>query len=226
VDVSTGDVWASQEANGGDVNDSGNVSVSDDVTQAAWAGNDVSQNSSSQGDKGREGNRRGGNDSDNAAFSFNDNETTVDTGDIKGGNGGWNSLDVNTGYEGSGYYGYLPSSLDITTGDVWVSQEANGGDVNGSGNVSVGSGAQCGCEKAAPKPGATAGTPATPAAPAAVKAAATKKKSTVMSSAQPTGTLAKTGADTEAPLAAGLLALGAGAALTLAGRRRREVDAA
>ena len=42
--------------------------------------------------------------------------------------------------------------------------------------------------------------------------------------AQPTSTLATTGADTSAPLTAGLLALGAGAALTLAGRRRREAQ--
>ncbi|TKJ30640.1 hypothetical protein [Blastococcus sp. CCUG 61487] len=43
---------------------------------------------------------------------------------------------------------------------------------------------------------------------------------TYRSAAQPTGKLASTGAETSAPLALGLLALGAGGALTLAGRRR------
>ena len=41
-----------------------------------------------------------------------------------------------------------------------------------------------------------------------------------MSSAQPSGPLAFTGAETSLPLTLGLLALGVGAALTLAGRRR------
>lgn len=69
--------------------------------------------------------------------------------------------------------------------------------------------------------------------PAAVPAAAPVKKAaspvahpaaanttTVSTTAQPKGELAYTGAETTAPLALGLIALGAGGALTLAGRRR------
>jgi LPXTG-motif cell wall-anchored protein len=47
----------------------------------------------------------------------------------------------------------------------------------------------------------------------------------VSPTAQPKGQLAYTGAETSAPLTLGLLALGAGGALTLAGRRRSSTAA-
>ena len=60
------------------------------------------------------------------------------------------------------------------------------------------------------------------AAPAhqAKRAAPAANRAPMSTTAQPKGSLAYTGAETTAPLALGLLALGAGGALTLAGRRR------
>ncbi|TKJ30642.1 hypothetical protein, partial [Blastococcus sp. CCUG 61487] len=54
----------------------------------------------------------------------------------------------------------------------------------------------------------------------------THRAATTKSAAQPKGQLASTGAETTAPLALGLIALGAGGALTLAGRRRSTTAAA
>jgi LPXTG-motif cell wall-anchored protein len=113
-------------------------------------------------------------------------------------------------------------TYNITTGNVTVYQYANGGNVSNSGNVSIGNGKNsCGCRKKSPPPEASSPpSPApTPTSSTAVKTL--KKKTAVLSGAQPTHTLATTGAETSTPLTAGLIALGAGAALTLAGRRRQ-----
>jgi hypothetical protein len=60
--------------------------------------------------------------------------------------------------------------------------------------------------------------PAAKATPAALKAPVSR-------TAQPKGELAFTGSDVSVPLTLGLVALGAGAALSLAGRRRETTTA-
>jgi hypothetical protein len=60
-------------------------------------------------------------------------------------------------------------------------------------------------------------------APAAMAPAALKAP--VSRTAQPKGELAFTGSDVSVPLTLGLVALGAGAALSLAGRRRETTTA-
>jgi hypothetical protein len=247
VTIVTGDVTANQQANGGDVADSGNVAADSATKQSATSENTGSQATNGTGDdkSGSQGNsstdqsssssnqntgsstdqtssssnqNNGHNDGKDISKSENDNSTHVSTGDISGGNGGSNSVDINTGLIGT-TFNCPPQSTcvyNITTGNVTVYQEANGGNVTNSGNVSIGNRE---AHKKAP--------PATQAqAPPASPAVQTVANVTALSGAQPTSTLASTGAETSTPLTVGLLALGAGTALTLAGRRRRQVEAA
>lgn len=239
VTIVTGDVTANQQANGGDVADSGNVdSTAAPVTQTATANNKVDQTSTgtdgdksstsdsdnnsssdqnvgSSTDQNSSSSNTGNGDGKNVAVSGNDNSTSVSTGNISGGNGGSNSVDINTGLIGNTFIcpEHSTCTYNITTGNVTVYQEANGGSVTNSGNVTIGK--KCGCHKAAAPP---------TAAPVVKTAAMTS--AAALSGAQPSGVLATTGADYSTPLTVGLLALGAGTALTLAGRRRREVEAA
>jgi hypothetical protein len=148
-EVETGDVKVSQEANGGDVRNSGNVWISGGANQTATsdATTDVYQRARSRGyDGGGAGNL---NWSNNQGYATNYNETSVQT-NVYGGPGGENSAGVNTGAlvffpflflsssDGAGYEG---GGFEVETGDVWLKQEANGGDVRNSGNVSIKGGA-------------------------------------------------------------------------------------
>jgi hypothetical protein len=104
--------------------------------------------------------------------------------------------------------------------DLTINQTATSGSISG-GNQTVGA-------PAAPAPAPVhhakpahhhkAAAPAHHAKP--VHHAPVRHAAPVSTTAQPKGSLAYTGAETTAPLALGLIALGAGGALTLAGRRR------
>jgi hypothetical protein len=239
VDFHSGDVSLTQEANGGDVNGSGNVHVADTGgDQTAIATNNVSQSNTSEGDdhdgppwheeNGTEsfnGGGGGGHDDDNVNLNGSSSEATnvdvteVET-DIEGGDGGTNQAEINTGIIGGTFYcpEYATCTYNFTTGDVTVYQSANGGDVNGSGNVNIGGAGrdhhagQCGCPKHEAEAPRTV-KPVSHAAPVAHKAPA-------LSSAQPSGALAFTGSDVSVPLTVGLIALGLGVGLTALGRRR------
>jgi hypothetical protein len=247
VNVETGDVSLTQEANGGDVNGSGNVAVAGGGDQTAVATNEVSQSATSEDDGhgwpqggggGWEnggptalnsqggGHDEGGNANLNAssAEATNIDITEVST-NVYGGNGGVNQAEINTGIIDNTFYcpEYSTCTFNFTTGDVTVHQSANGGDVNGSGNVAIGTGpwpwsdghepgAKPGdCPKAEHQPEVK------PAARPAVKPAAA---SAPLSSAQPSGQLAFTGSDVSLPLTVGLLALVAGIGLTALTRRQ------
>jgi hypothetical protein len=241
ITVVTAPVAAAQAADGGPIDTSGNTAVEPNAaTQSAASANKASQTSTGTGGDNKDGDKGGsqssssnqstgsdpsgtnqgssssnnGNNGDkNVADSGNDNSTTITGGNVSGGNGGSNSVDINTGLINT-TFNCPPQSTcvyNITTGNVTVTQEANGGSVTNSGNVNIGT-----------KPPA----PTPPPSPPVVKTVAKKAPVKVLSSAQPTSALATTGAETSTPLTVGLIALGAGTALTLAGRRRREVQTA
>ena len=244
VTITTGDATVNQQANGGSVSGSGNVQITPSpVNQTASAVNNVQQSatSTSSNKEHHDGRNDGPKSMDmmgpdghggfagNFNFSFanakNVNVTRVDSY-VAGGKGGNNYADVNTGL-----IGYAPEihkgTYNITTGSATVNQQANGGSVSNSGNVNIGPAGQgpCACTPAQQqekKKAAAAPCPAK-AAPKAVVPAA-KVSPVVLSSAQPTGVLATTGAEYGAPLILGLMALGAGAGLTVAGRRRTSAN--
>jgi hypothetical protein len=242
ITFNSGDVTLTQNANGGSVNNSGNIAVAGGGSQTATASNEVSQSTTSTGDDhhGREhhdGNNNGpdslspssmgGNDHHNGG---NKNESDADAKNVHvvdvdstvtGGAGGSNSAEINTGIIGNTFYcpEHSTCTYNFTTGDVTVYQNANGGDVNNSGNIGIGapvpgSGANCGCP-AKPEAAKPAVKPAMHPASAPAKHSAA-----VLSSSQPSGQLAFTGSDVSLPLTVGLLALVAGLGLTVLGRRR------
>ncbi|MGY1803160.1 hypothetical protein ACI78T_07750 [Blastococcus sp. SYSU D00922] len=225
VDVETGDVAVHQSADGGDVNGSGNVHTDGNSgDQTATATNNVDQAASSE-DEGEESEGSGaGNINGSSSEATNVDVTDIET-DVEGGDGGTNVVDINTGIVGNTFYCPAGSTCyyNFTTGSVTVVQNANGGSVNNSGNVNVGD--TYGHPHADHhKPGHEADCPehkaAAPVAHHAKRPAHTYRAAPVNTYAQPKGELAYTGAETTAPLALGLIALGAGGALTLAGRRR------
>jgi hypothetical protein len=238
VTLNTGDVHVNQEANGGDVNNSGNVAVAGggDQTAIANATTDVTQTSTGDehhGDHHGDGPHGDGpqalgmgndhhdggnfNYSENNASAENKDITRVET-DVNGGDGGENYAQINTGIIGNFYCEKGGCVYNITTGDVWLNQEANGGSVNNSGNVGIGvpapgSASPCVCHKAEESP-------APEVKPAVRPASRHMAAAPVLSSAQPSGQLAFTGSDVSLPLTVGLVALAAGIGLTAAGRRR------
>ena len=258
VTFESGDVTLTQEANGGDVNKSGNVAVGDLGDQTAIASNEVSQSNTSEGD---DHDWNGGGDwpkdngpaslsmgnphdedgnanlNESEAEASNEQEIDVDT-DIEGGDGGLNEAWINTGIIGNTFYcpAYSTCVYNFHTGDVTLVQEANGGDVNGSGNVGIGAPVpgvghhhddDCDCHKPVvrhedcPKHQPEV-------KPAARPEARHLASAPVLSSAQPVKALAFTGStgdEISLPLTLGLLALGMGGALTLAGRRRETTNA-
>jgi hypothetical protein len=247
VDFTSGSVTVNQEANGGDVNHSGDVTVADTGSQTATATNTVNQTAISQGDEHGRNNddyetksfgserdsEEGGNTNLNgsSAEATNIHKVDVDT-DINGGHGGVNYADINTGIIGNTFYcpEHSTCTYNFTTGNVTVNQSANGGNVNGSGNVNVGGSGEwpwCDCNKDEHRPvvkhedcpkdqhqpeGKPAVMPAAKPMP--------QHSAPVSASAQPSGQLAFTGSDVSLPLTVGLLALAAGIGLTAAGRRR------
>jgi hypothetical protein len=124
--------------------------------QANNVGQENSQSSTSEDGGGITGNIGG-----NANFSSNEVEVDIET-DVEGGDGGENYSNVNTGVQGAIIVAYsndnsrvpvnsssVPNGgnhgssdaevdIDITTGSVSVEQNANGGNVSGSGNVDLG----------------------------------------------------------------------------------------
>jgi hypothetical protein len=243
VTVHTGDVSVTQNADGGDVNGSGNVKVSGNSgDQTATAENNVHQTATStsteedeHGDRGYKGKNGHDDGSLNLAGNVNESDsdatnidvTDIDT-DVDGGDGGTNEAEINTGIIGNTFYcpAYSTCYFNFTTGDVTVVQNANGGDVSDSGNVNVGGDGyghphadhhgdqpghhhdgDCPDDKPTVKPSVKPASAPTYRAP-------------VSPTAQPAGQLAYTGADVSLPLTVGLIALGAGFALTAAGRRR------
>jgi hypothetical protein len=234
VTVNTGDVSLTQEANGGDVNGSGNVAVAGGGNQTATATSEVTQSNTSEGDEhhgrgpghhGPESYSGGGHNDGNANLNESSAEATnvditeVET-DVTGGNGGVNQAEINTGIIGNTFYcaEHATCTFHFTTGSVWVTQEANGGDVNGSGNVNIGHSRHADHEADCPKEHEAEVKPAVK--PAAAPARHHHSSAPVSSSAQPSGTLAFTGSDVSLPLTVGLIALGLGIGLTAAGRRR------
>jgi len=236
INISTHSVSVTQNANGGSVSGSGNISelptlpnqvnnVSQSNNQTAssedghnwWPRHDDKEmfksNGMSRGHDGLTGNI-GGN------FNHSSNRLYVDVStNVYGGDGGYNDSNVNTGVQEAllacvSWHGDdATCKVDIETGSVTVVQNANGGSVSNSGNIG-GSNSD--------RPGKNDHAKKDHEKPAAVSpASAPAAKSAALSSAQPSsGQLAFTGADVSLALTLGLLALGLGGALTLAGRRR------
>jgi hypothetical protein len=261
ITVNTGDVNVTQNANGGDVNHSGNVNVENSGSQTATATNTVTQTATStedhnrpphhDGDYNKPSSLQGGNphgsDATNvnlsSAEATNIDKTEVDV-DIDAGDGGTNNAEINTGIIGNTFYcpPYSTCTFNLTTGSVYVTQNANGGSVNGSGNVNIGDTRPAAHHHDGVRPGHHDGVRpghheadcpkhenASPAVkPAAAKPVAAKPaasapvahKAPAVSSAQPSGQLAFTGSDVSLPLTVGLIALGLGVGLTALGRRR------
>jgi hypothetical protein len=225
VDATTGDIDVTQVNQGGDANSVVNVEGSNgDQTATATVENTQVGSNETDGDKHSDSESGNANVADNDADASNVDVTEVDTVVI-GGDAGDNNLDIDNSISGNTFK--CPSGAtcyyNFTTGDIRVVQENRGGDANSVVNVG-GDGsyghphsdhhkpghhhdADCPEHKAAPVHHAK------PAAPVHHRAAAPMN-----TYAQPKGELAYTGAETTAPLALGLIALGAGGALTLAGR--------
>lgn len=223
----TTNVTVNQAANGGTSNGSGNMAVNGVVpakggNQSNTLTQNLNQKSESEGSDKEEAtlsnlflpgsNGSGGNFGFNFAKQKNEQNTTV-TNNPSIANGGSNDAWV----DASIYDNTIkcPKKEECTvkfTTNVTVNQQANGGTAINSGNMGVN----------APVPGLS---PCTcPREREEHKAVAHKaapaKKAVVLSAAQPTAVLATTGAEYGAPLTLGLIALGAGAGLTVAGRRR------
>jgi hypothetical protein len=240
IEIETHSVYVEQNANGGSVHGSGNISdlpdapnqtnnVSQSNHQTAssedghkwWPRHDDKEQMKSRGMGGGWGGLTG-----NLAGNFNESENEIEIDletNVYGGDGGYNDSNVNTGIQlallacKAEYGGDAECEVDIETGSVTVIQNANGGSVYGSGNI-VDSHGRNHHDNHAPgkghehKPGVS---------PAAAPAAKHAGSSAAVSSAQPAkGELAFTGSDIGLPLVLGLMALGLGGALTLAGRRR------
>jgi hypothetical protein len=243
VTFNSGDVTLTQNANGGSVNGSGNIAVADTGgSQTATASNTVNQSNSSEGDEhhGREHHdgdehhgpattlSEGGDEhhgDGNANFNESDADATnihkidVDS-TVTGGNGGDNYAEINTGIIGNTFYcpEHSTCTFNFHTGNVNLVQNANGGSVNGSGNIGIGAPVPGACQ--CPKPVAKSDCPKSAAPAAEVRSAMKPAARTALSSAQPSGQLAFTGSDVSLPLTVGLLALVAGLGLTVLGRRR------
>ena len=246
IEIETGSVSVVQNANGGSVSNSGNVSdlpKLPDQTNNVWQSNNQTATSEDDNRGGRPHNgggdpmsfsRNGGGHgglTGNLGGNWNESKNEVDIDietDVDGGDGGYNDSNVNTGLQGvilaciAKHGGDAECDVDIKTGSVYVEQNANGGDVSNSGNVGDSHGPRRGDGH---KPDARDGDcpkkddqpEVKPAARPAAKPAAA---SAPLSKAQPSGQLAYTGSDVSLPLTVGLLALVAGIGLTALTRRR------
>jgi hypothetical protein len=228
-------VWISSEATGATVSGSGNASAGNNADYSATAtGTQNSEATGGAGTTGRENHHHHhhGGDAVSSNHQHVDSSNNVDndatTGEIKAG-GGTSEVGVVAGNGNTLYCtsksGNVTCSQNITT-IINIISQAGGATVTCSGNASAGSTGSAVCPVShhhgdtSTKPAAQAAQ-AAPAAPAAHKAAApAAHRAPVNTKAQPAGQLAFTGAETSAPLTLGLIALGAGGALTLAGRRR------
>jgi hypothetical protein len=247
INIETDSVSVEQNANGGNVDNSGNVdpgklelpdqtnNVDQSNNQTATSEDDDHHGRPHHGDwdnkedcnetpsllsseECNEHNGHHGNDgvTGNIGGNSNESENEVDIDietDVEGGDGGENYSNVNTGLQDVVFKciaiggGDAKCVFNISTGSVTVIQNANGGNVSNSGNV--GSTKPEGRDHHA-RPHRDAAKHFAP------------HRAPALSSAQPSGQLAftgSTGSDVSAPLTLGLLALGAGAGLTLLGRR-------
>jgi hypothetical protein len=229
-------------ANGGSVTDSNNAWAGNGGSNSATATG--VQNSETTGGNGQNGkehwghksgswwDHHGGNadsQNDQNVDATNNEHNSSSTGNIDV-SGGVSAVEVIAGNGNTLYCtsksGNVTCSQNITT-IINIISQANGGSVSCSNNASAGNAGSAVCpvshnSSKPASPGKKAAAPAAhkAAAPAAHKAAAPAAHKKASASAQPSGQLAFTGAETSLPLTLGLLALGAGGALTLAGRRR------
>jgi hypothetical protein len=228
-------VTVHSSATGATVTNSGNASAGNNADYSATAtGTQNSEATGGAGTTGRENHHHHhhGGDAVSSNHQHVDSSNNVDndatTGEIKAG-GGTSEVGVVAGNGNTLYCtsksGNVTCSQNITT-IINIISQAGGATVTCSGNASAGSTGSAVCPVShhhgdtSTKPAAQAAQ-AAPAAPAAHKAAApAAHRAPVNTKAQPAGQLAFTGAETSAPLTLGLIALGAGGALTLAGRRR------
>ena len=214
------------------ITNSGNAAVTaPNVTQTNTA--TVDQHSEDKGKKGKDprpengagallignGGRPGGNDADIDQDNYADIDLDADAGDV--------GVDVDIENEVGGNtvncWGGKHSTVtcDVTF-DTTINNTVNiHSIICGSGNAVIGTLPSFVCNL-----GPAAAAPAAPAAhhmkPAGHHHKHDAHAPKALSSAQPSkGSLASTGADVSAPLTLGLLALGAGGALSLAGRRRQ-----
>jgi hypothetical protein len=223
-------VTISSEANGSSVSDSNNAAAGNGASNTATAkGVQNSETTGGDGQNGEEHHHHNkGGDADSTtkqhvdASNTNDNSAT--TGDIDA-SGGHSTVGVVAGNGNTLYCtsktGNVTCSQNIST-IINIISQANGGSVSCSNNASAGNSGSAVCPVTNnSNSNSNSNKSAQAAAPAAHKAVApAAKKSSASASAQPSGTLAFTGAETSLPLTLGLLALGVGGALTLAGRRR------
>ena len=215
----------------GIVSRGGNATVHGSNNAAAGNGGRYNADAHNENDSttsgGAGGDGDGGNaytDVDQDSDAENDVDNNASTGDIDA-NGGDSIIKVVVGNDNTltcySEKGDVDCEQHITNIINIISVGGNAG-VTCSNNAAAGGSGQWVCHQEA-KPAAPAPAPAHQAAPAQQhhKAAApVHHRAPVNSYAQPKGELAYTGAETTAPLALGLIALGAGGALTLAGRRR------
>ena len=230
-------VTVDSEGNGGSVYDSNNPSAGNGADNTADASGRITSNATGgdsedsrkhhhhdsemksweqdHGNKGGDAKNR--NDQD--VNASNDTENTAKSGNIDA--SGTSTVEVIAGNGNTLYCTSVKGNVNCSqsiTNIINIISEANGGTVSCSNNPSAGNSTNLICQQA-PKPAenkaAAAAAPVKAAAPAAKKASPAAKGSTASANQ-----LAFTGAETSLPLTLGLLALGAGGALTLAGRRR------
>jgi hypothetical protein len=231
-------------ANGGDVTGSNDANAGNGASYDADASN-ANHSDTTGGDAGKHGD--GGDaktDVDQNSDGRNDVHNEATSGDIDT-SGGTSIVEVIAGNGNTLYCfskeGDVTCSQNITV-IINIISQANGGDVKGSNDANAGNHGKPAEHKpaehkpaehkpamqpahhhAADCPDHKAAAPAHQvkrAAPVAHRAAPVAHRAPKSTTAQPTGELAFTGAETTAPLTLGLIALGAGGALTLAGRRR------
>ncbi|TFV63598.1 UNVERIFIED_ORG: hypothetical protein E4P37_14610 [Bacillus sp. AZ43] len=221
------------DVDSGSIKNSSNGSIDGDAASGPDVvnNNDVDQYAEANG--GDKGKFPFGNDAESGNESEIENDTEIDLeNDAEGGNSNTGNVVIvenNTGDNDPELYCYSKEGdvyCSITI-DSSVTNNINvdSGDICGSSNASIG-GAAYHCDEYG-HPHADHHRDHKAAAPAAhtKKAAPTYHRAPMNTSAQPKGQLAYTGAETTAPLTLGLLALGAGGALTLAGRRKTSTQA-
>ncbi|TFV69355.1 hypothetical protein E4P40_22380 [Blastococcus sp. CT_GayMR20] len=221
------DVRIRSEANGGSVHNSNNAAAGNGARYHADADGDLNSRTtggSGSGSGGDGGDAVSRNNQDLDAENDVDNDARTGDIDVSGGD---SIVEVIAGNGNKQYCwsneGDVTCTQNITT-IINIISMANGGNVSCSNNAAAGNADNWVCKVDAPAAAAPAAAAA--AKPAEHKPAvapvrhAAPHRAAVSPTAQPKGQLAYTGAEVSFPLTLGLLALGAGGALTLAGRRR------
>ena len=244
VDVDSGDIADSGNATiDEDAAGAPDVTTTTDVDQTATATSDDDEGDHDGDYKGRNSSDDDEADASNDSDVRNNTDIEVDN-DAEGGDSNTGNVVIvenNTGdndpelscYAEDGDV-YCSITIDSSvTNNITV----NSGDICGSGNATIGDDGKVDCGTSAGHDKDSDGKhdedsygkheakkAAHHAAPAAHQAANNNRAATTRAAlnttAQPRGQLAFTGAETSVPLTLGLIALGAGGALTLAGRRR------